>query len=585
MSPAEIASRQSGLQRAPFGADEPSMRTMFSNLNLSEVAESTQRVLVRTAAVASWACAAILFGAAVVTSDTTFFAQTVGPVAAAVLFSIQVLTKRENAAFTLVSAALVVTFSFSIMGTTETSLGALIALWTITVVTAFFVVKRPAAFIALGALLLATAPLTWTRILDGAVTASLTMTASFLIASILIFSVRSTSADSEYRFRNLFNSAPVALMEQDWGDALAYVRSFGVTNVPELIEAVRDDDVLANVVSRVLIRRANAKAAMLTGMPVSELLGTLPSDRVHGGSGDAFRAQLVAIWQGRPGFKTEYQTHSFQTDKPIWVRVEMVSTEVRPHSERIMLSITDITSLKESQDSLEALVKAKDDFIASISHELRTPLAGVVGLTAALLDGSVDDPDERVELLEIIGKQSQEVSYLVEDLLVGARADLGTIAIRPELIDLMGEVSEVVDGLEDPPLLDHRASAKAYADPVRVRQIIRNLVVNAHRYGGEMRRAIVSEDNGGAIFEMFDTGEPIPEELRTRIFEPYGRAHDASGTTESVGLGLAVSRQLAELMGGSLDYRYDQGSVFRLVLPTAAHAMTAGGSDVGLRSP
>ena len=562
-----------------------SMRSMFSNLELSEVASSTQRVLVRTAVVASWVCAGILLGAALVTGNESFFAQTVGPTSAAVLFSIQVLTKRENAAFTLLAAALVVTFSFSTLGTRETGLGALIALWTITVVTSFFVSNRPLVFITFGAVLLMVAPLTWSRLLDGAVTASLTMTTSFLIASILIFSVRSASADSEYRFRNLFNSAPVALMEQDWGYALAYIRSLGVSDVPQLIEMLHDEEFLAEVVSRVVIRRANAKAAMLTGIPTSELVGLLPAARVHDGSSDTFRAQLVAIWQGRPGFKSEYQTHSFKTDEPIWVRVEMVSTEIRPHSERIMVSITDITGLKESQDSLEALVKAKDDFIASISHELRTPLSGVVGLTAALLDGSVEDADERVELLEIIGRQSQEVSYLVEDLLVGARADLGTIAIRPEPIDLTGEVSDVVDGLDDPPVLEQRACAEAFADPVRVRQIIRNLVVNAQRYGGETRRAIVSEEDGSAIFEMFDTGAPIPEELRARIFEPYGRAHDASGTTESVGLGLAVSRQLAELMGGSLEYRYDDGSVFRLVLPTRAVVAPAGLSDLGAALP
>ena len=103
----------------------------------------------------------------------------------------------------------------------------------------------------------------------------------------------------------------------------------------------------------------------------------------------------------------------------------------------------------------------------------------------------------------------------------------------------------------------------------RVRQIIRNLAVNAGRYGGDHRKAIIHEREGEAVFEMYDSGEPIPDEARERIFQPYGRAHRAAGTTASVGLGLAVSRQLAVLMGGSLEYLYDEGSVFRLALPRA----------------
>ena len=107
------------------------------------------------------------------------------------------------------------------------------------------------------------------------------------------------------------------------------------------------------------------------------------------------------------------------------------------------------------------------------------------------------------------------------------------------------------------------------ADSLRVRQIIRNLAVNAGRYGGDRQRAIIYERGGEAVFEMYDSGAPIPDDARERIFQPYGRAHDSAGTTASVGLGLSVSRQLAGLMGGSLEYLYDGGSVFRLTLPAA----------------
>ena len=304
------------------------------------------------------------------------------------------------------------------------------------------------------------------------------------------------------------------------------------------------------------------------GLSPGQQVAALPSDRVHDNSVDAFRQQILAVWQGRPRFEMEYLTHTYSKQRsPMWVRSEFVSTEIDDHSTRIMISITDITQLKEAQSGLEELVRSKDEFIASISHELRTPLTGVMGLSAALLEGHVTDEKERHALLEVVVRQSEEVSYLVEDLLVGARADIGTIAIRPTELDLAVETEEVFRGLERHIPIEVRSRDLAWADPVRVRQIIRNLAVNSQRYGGEQQQAIISSAGDHVFFDMYDNGRAIPHSARERIFQPYGRAHEGNGTTESVGLGLAVSRQLAVLMGGTLEYLYESGSVFRLTLP------------------
>jgi signal transduction histidine kinase len=107
----------------------------------------------------------------------------------------------------------------------------------------------------------------------------------------------------------------------------------------------------------------------------------------------------------------------------------------------------------------------------------------------------------------------------------------------------------------------------ASGDPVRVRQILRNLVVNAHRYGGSERRMALTDSNGTVTFEIRDSGGPLPETIAQRIFEPYQRAHHGEGSPASIGLGLAVSRQLAAMMGGDVRYHHDGESVFSLVLP------------------
>ncbi len=108
----------------------------------------------------------------------------------------------------------------------------------------------------------------------------------------------------------------------------------------------------------------------------------------------------------------------------------------------------------------------------------------------------------------------------------------------------------------------------AFADPVRVRQILRNLVTNAGRYGVPPVTVTVHRERERVIVDVHDSGPRLSEEAQREIFQPYTRAHDERrGVTASVGLGLAVSHQLAGLMRGQLAYLYENGSIFRLTLP------------------
>jgi len=114
-------------------------------------------------------------------------------------------------------------------------------------------------------------------------------------------------------------------------------------------------------------------------------------------------------------------------------------------------------------------------------------------------------------------------------------------------------------------------SARALGDPARVRQILRNLISNAHRYGGDKVKITATSTKSSAHVTVVDNGPGVPEAQRERIYEPYQRAHESEGITASIGLGLTVSLQLARLMGGDLTYRFDEGqSIFELVLPSAA---------------
>lgn len=228
---------------------------------------------------------------------------------------------------------------------------------------------------------------------------------------------------------------------------------------------------------------------------------------------------------------------------------------------------------REAQERLEWLVRSKDKFIASVSHELRTPLTAVVGFAQELRHSrSRLSPADIDDLLALVADESQEVAYIVEDLLVAARSEIGGVVVVSQPVNLSDELASTLKGFRLPSgrTIDREGEANAWADPGRVRQILRNLVTNAVRYGGERIWIRMAEQGGMAIVEVADDGPGIPAESEQRIFEPYYRAHEASGQPASVGLGLHVSRELARLMGGDVTHRRVDGhTTFQLVLPPA----------------
>lgn len=163
---------------------------------------------------------------------------------------------------------------------------------------------------------------------------------------------------------------------------------------------------------------------------------------------------------------------------------------------------------------------------------------------------------------------------MVEDLLVSARADIGTISIRPQDVYLRSQAEAVLAGLgatEDKKVRVVGGRGRVWADPSRTRQIIRNLITNAMRYGGDHVVIEAVERADETVLTVTDDGPGLERSQWEEIFEPYQRAHDAPTQPASIGLGLTVARQLARLMGGDLVYRCeDIGSVFSLTLPTDA---------------
>jgi len=314
--------------------------------------------------------------------------------------------------------------------------------------------------------------------------------------------------------------------------------------------------------------------ALLTGLrrggPVYVRTSDLPDDERSRYEAAGIRSELRipffadGRWTGTVGFVDYARERNWETEAIAALRTaaDMIGA---------------FWQRRRTMEQLRALIRSKDEFVASVSHEVRTPLTAVVGLAEELRVNRVDFSSmETDEFIGLIADQSREVANIIEDLLVAARADTGTLDISLGVVDLRDLVGiELVgggfaDSLQQGSLAIEMLEAPAWGDPTRVRQIVRNLLTNALRYGGDRVRVFSGVSGDVARVGVADNGSGVPAADRDRIFEPYQRAHDRPTQPGSVGLGLTVARQLAGLMGGDLTYRYEGGeSIFELSLPAA----------------
>lgn len=233
----------------------------------------------------------------------------------------------------------------------------------------------------------------------------------------------------------------------------------------------------------------------------------------------------------------------------------------------------DLSALRAAAEKahMEQMIRSKDQFVASVSHELRTPLTAVLGFTELLHSGALNgQQEEMADIMAMIAEQAQEVSSIVEDLMVSARSEIGTVSVVPVLVSVDAQVQTAADPLVgefDSLTLDVPA-VDIWADPVRVRQVVRNLLTNARRYGGPTVEITSTVADDWVTVHVRDDGPGIPPDRQGEVFEPFQTSGSKDSRSAAVGLGLTVSRQLARLMGGDLTYEYGDGwSVFSLTLP------------------
>ena len=251
--------------------------------------------------------------------------------------------------------------------------------------------------------------------------------------------------------------------------------------------------------------------------------------------------------------------------------------------------------LEQEESRREQLDRLKDEFVLTASHELRSPLTSVQGFAELLmLDRDSLTPRQR-ETVEIILDNCRHLVRLLNDLLDLARSDAGRLSIRPQPTEVAPLVDDVVRTMRAQTEAGNQSLTAGIqpglplinVEPDRIRQILVNLITNAHEYSPEGASIQVLAQALGVEVEISvtDNGPGIPTEQLERIFDRFTRGD--AGLTQRVGgtgLGLAISKSLVELHSGSITAEsvVGQGSTFRVRLPIAAAPTLGGGAEGGL---
>ncbi|MBT8212733.1 MAG: HAMP domain-containing histidine kinase [Acidimicrobiia bacterium] len=241
-------------------------------------------------------------------------------------------------------------------------------------------------------------------------------------------------------------------------------------------------------------------------------------------------------------------------------------------------------------DAEREVSKARDDFVANASHEFRTPLTSIYGLSQLLEEHEGVDEEGR-ELAGMISNEASDLSRMVEDLLTTARLEADALTFQREQVLTHEDIDDIIRPFNrsGTPIELSVKPAVVRVDRLRQRQVLRNLISNARKYGGDILR--VTGEKNGDWFEwtVADNGDGIPEELQGKLFERFMHQGTNVSVPGGVGLGLSIVRALAEGMGGSVRYQRSDGwTRFIMQVPLAVAdaveeralvaAPTAGGS-------
>jgi len=243
-----------------------------------------------------------------------------------------------------------------------------------------------------------------------------------------------------------------------------------------------------------------------------------------------------------------------------------------------IITITDVSDIKNAQLDAEAAERSKSDFLANMSHEIRTPMNGVLGMAYLLSQHELED--EQHNLVDLIQRSGNALMTIINDILDFSKIEAGHVSLLSEELNLRQCLQDVCK------LVGHLANEKGIlltasfepgtpdiylGDPGRVQQIITNVLGNAVKFTeeGSVSVNVRLLDEGDVMITVKDTGIGIPSEKLDAVFNKFSQAENGpTRKHEGTGLGLSIAKRLANVMGGDIlvESVLGQGSRFDIRL-------------------
>jgi signal transduction histidine kinase len=357
----------------------------------------------------------------------------------------------------------------------------------------------------------------------------------------------------------LVSSASVPMLIVDY---TPLITRFAGSSVQEIAERLEDEEELIRCLRLPVQLGASNEWAGLYGFPYDDQVPDLVTRDFSAAAYPELRkhmiAQFLAPFRGVTSIKSEHLAPTLAGDVIVRSHWKASMWNDLPDYSRVVIVDLDVTDLRETERSLEEAIEEKARLTAIIAHELRNPIAAVVGFSSILTSdwGDLED-DVRLEMVTEIGVQLGDVSAMLEDLLAGSQDAIHVDETRVGLNEVFDTIDLTGIANEADPMLVVRG------DALRIRQIVRNLVRNAMKYGGPQIRLRTDAVDQRVAIQVLDDGVGVSSEIMDRLFQPYSRGNH----TGSLGLGLSVSRGLARQMNGDVRYfREEPWTVFELEL-------------------
>jgi signal transduction histidine kinase len=361
--------------------------------------------------------------------------------------------------------------------------------------------------------------------------------------------------------------------------ALVVARSIGLTTIAE--EAAEREATLSRFAADLLCAQGRDELFAVAGRAASDLAGdgnariVEPQARERADGGETFTApvevrgevvaELVADGDGRALRRVSDSLGTVAAELSLALERDRLLETERQTAE----------TLARQNEELQELDRMKDVFVSSVSHELRTPLTSMIGYLEILREGEAGElTDEQQHFLEIVDRNCNRLTGLINDILFMSRLDTGRFQLERESLDLSRLVADRVESIQPVAAsngveLHLRADEElpVLGDPARLEQVVDNLLSNAVKFtpsGGDVY-VTLSTSGERAQLEVRDTGVGIPEDEAGRLFERFFRASTAK-TVQGTGLGLSIVKSIVEAHGGTISVSSEVGEGTTIVV-------------------